>query len=653
THRLYARMVAQVQPSWIESAGAHLVRRVYGDAEWDPARGTARARETVTLYGRVLSSGRKVDFATVDPGAAQRMFVEEALVRRPPPMRFAFLERNEATRARLEEFEARLRRRDLLASEEALVRFYLARIPLHVASIRAFERWWREEERSRPRLLDAAEEEFLAQPLPPLQHEDYPSSLEVHGNALPLRYRYDTTAPDDGVTLEVPLALLRALDADRLEWLVPGWLREKVILLLRGLPKDVRREIVPIPDAADRFLARVAAFGEGTLLGRIAAFATQEAGIVVEEAQVAAVALPPWLSFNLRVVDPAGRVLRESRDLHALREEFRIRIGAAPFGDSAQAWERSGVRQWDFGDIPEELIVRTSGLRLRAFPGLQDDGTSVRLRLYTSAAAAERTTRDGLVRLAALAVPQQHELVRRQLAADREFTLLVAASGLGKAVLDEVADRAVADAILARALPRPAGEGGGEGPRGIPRTRAAFESLVDRGRGDVVERGAEIARTVRAVLLALKEVRATLGSMGGAVFAATRDSVTRQMESLLAPGWVRRTPDGWWSQLPKYVRAMARRLERARGEVERDRRLQAQVDKYDAELWRLEAATVADMDATERERLRWMIEEFRLSLFAQELKTLLPVSAKRLDEQLQLAQREARGIGVRPQSRKS
>jgi ATP-dependent helicase HrpA len=641
THRLYARMVAQVQPSWIESAGAHLVRRTYGDAEWDPVRGLAFARETVSLYGRVLSSGRKVDFATVDSVTAQRMFVEEALVRGRPPLRLSFLERNEAARARLESVEARLRRRDLLAGEEALVRFYIERLPPQIASTRAFERWWREEERSRPHLLDVSDDVLLAQPLPAVRGEDYPASLDVHGNPLPLHYRFDTAAPDDGVTLEVPLALLRVLDESRLEWLVPGWLREKVVLLLRGLPKEVRREIVPIPDAADRFLARVAPhFGDGSLFAQVAAFATEEAGVVVDEAQLAAVVLPPWLSFNLRVVDPAGRILREGRQPQALREQFRISLAAAPFGESAaREWERSGVCAWDFEDIPDEVIVRSSGLRLRAFPGVQDQGSSVRLHLFTSAAAAERATRGGLLRLAALAVPQQHDLVRRQLATDRDFTLLVAAAGFGKALLGEVADRAVAEAILA--------------PGRLPRTKAEFESLVDRGRGEVVDRGADLARTVRTVLVALKDIRAALATMSAPAFGAIRESVTRQLDGLLAPGWIRETPSEWWPQLPKYLKAIARRLERARGDVERDRRLQVQVEKYDAALWQLEVATVADIEPTERERLRWMIEDFRLSLYAQELRTLQPISAKRLDEQLQLARREARGIGVRPQFRKT
>jgi ATP-dependent helicase HrpA len=635
THRLYARMVAQVQPSWIESAGAHLVKRTYGDAEWDAQRGMAFARETVSLYGRVLSSGRRVSFASVDPAAAQRMFVEEALVRRQPSMPFAFLDRNTALRARLERVESCLRRRDLLAGEDALVRFYLERIPATVASTRAFEKWWRTEEREKPHRLDAAEQVFLAQPLPLVLANDYPLSLDVHGNALQLHYRFDATDPGDGVTLDVPLPLLRAIDAQRLEWLIPGWLREKVIALMRGLPKEVRREIVPIPDAADRLLTQLPAFGSGSLFAQVAAFATQAAGIRVEAGQVAAVALPPWLSINLRVLDAAGKLLKAGRNLAALRDELRATSGGSTFGEAAPdfAWERVGVRQWDFAAWPVETTVRSGRLQLRAYPGIQDEGASVRLHLFTTDGGARRASRAGIVRLAALALPQQHDLARRQWASDREFTLLLAGAGFGKELLGEIADRAVADAVLG-----PTGE--------LPRTRAQFEALVERGRSDVVDRANDIARIVKAVLLALKDVRAQMSHSNGAPFAPARTSVNDQLAELLAPGWVRDTPDGWWTQLPKYVRAIARRLERARGDVERDRKLQAQVEPYEREARRLRLAADLDLPGAERERLRWMVEEFRLSLFAQDLRTLLPVSAKRLDEQLQLAQRESSGAAA-------
>jgi len=627
TQRLYARMVAQVQPSWIESAGAHMVRRTYGEAHWESQRGMVVARETVSLYGRVLSSGRQVNFATIDPEMARRIFVEEALVRRQSSLRAAFLDHNDRTRADIERLEAKLRRRDLLATEDALVLFYLERIPPAVATTRSFEHWWREEERRRPHLLDAPREILLAQPLPAFEATSYPETWLAEGNELRLSYVFDPTSPDDGVTLHVPLPLLGSLAHDRIEWLVPGMLREKVIALLRGLPKEYRRALVPIPGAADRFLT-AAEIGDGSLFEQLARFVTEAAGQAIEGAQLAAIALPAWLRLNLRVLDSAGREVGRGRDLDTLRRELRAIGHAATAAGPSHAWEREGVRRWDFGEIPDEVRVRVAGVSLRMYPGIEDAGTVARLRLYPSAELARARSRDGFVRLAALAMPQQHEVVRRMCSSDREFALLTATAGLGKSLFHEIADRAVADACHTT-----------DGHD--PRTAAEFEARVESGRVRVADCGAEVLRTAKGVLLALKDARAALGLLTAPAFAPQREAVQRQLDDILAHGWARHTPEPWFFQLPKYLRAAGRRLERLRNDVERDRQLQAQVAPFEGVLRGLGSDLDPDRPRTERERLRWMIEEFRVSLFAQELRTLMPVSTKRLEEQARLARKEA------------
>ncbi|NJD31451.1 MAG: DUF3418 domain-containing protein, partial [Gammaproteobacteria bacterium] len=627
TQRLYARMVAQVQPSWIESAGAHLVRRTYGEAQWVPERGMVMARETVSLYGRVLSSGRQVNFATVDPAMARRIFVEEALVRRQSGLRAAFLDRNDALRREIELLEAKLRRRDLLAHDDALVAFYLERIPADVASTRSFEHWWRTEERGNPHRLDLPRDVLLAQPLPAFAPGDYPDTWHTDGNELRLSYIFDPTSPDDGVTLDVPLPLLGQLVPAQVDWLVPGLLREKVVALMRGLPKELRRGIVPIPDAADRFLRGLEGHPRGDLFERLARFVTEEAGQATDPDVLGAVALPAALRLNIRVLDAGGHELRRSRDLDALRREMRAVGATVAQAIPGHAWEREGVRRWDFGEIPEDVRIRAAGVTLRMFPAVEDAGSSVRLRLCPGAEQARTVTRAGIVRLAALAMPQQHDFVRRMCASDRDFTLLAATAGLGRSLFDEIADRAVADALELE-------EAGG------PRTGGEFDALVDRVRGRVADCGAEVARVAKAVLMSHKEARTAVATLRAPVFAGQRDSVVRQLDALLAPGWVRHTPEPWFHQLPKYVRAAARRAERIRNEIDRDRKLQAQVIPYESALRELDRAADPARPARERERLRWMIEEFRVSLFAQEFKTLMPVSAKRLDEQLRLARAE-------------
>jgi ATP-dependent helicase HrpA len=625
TQRLYARMVAQVQPSWIESAAAHLVRRTYGDAHWDAAGGRVIARETVSLYGRVLSSGRQVDFATVDAATARRIFVEEALVRGAGGIRAAFLERNEARRAELQQLEARLRRRDLLAGDDRLVDFYLERIPEDVSGTRAFERWWRHEERLSPHRLDVPREVLLTRSIPDFDPASFPDSWLLDGNALPLHYVFDPTREDDGVTMDVPLPLLSALALAQLDWIVPGLVREKVIGLLRSLPKDLRRDLVPIPDSAGRFLATLAPLAGGDLREQLARFVTETAGRTTRVDAFANEALPPWLRLRLRIVDATGREIRVGRDLEALRRDLRVSGASVPAAQPGHPWERDGVRRWDFGEIPDELRVRMAGLAVRMYPGIEDSGTTVRLRLYPVAGQARAKSRAGVVRLAALAMPQQCDYLRQSCAADREFSLLAASCGSGKALFGELTDRAVEEALHAAQCPE-------------PRTAAAFEAAIEAARGRVADRGTELVRLAKSVLLALKDVRAALDSLRAPALAGSRAAIARQVAALVGPGWLRETPDPWLRQLPKYLRAAARRAERLHSDVERDRRLEAQVQPYEAAWRELVRDGDAALPSPERERLRWMIEEFRVSLFAQELRTLLPVSAKRLDEQLRLAQ---------------
>jgi ATP-dependent helicase HrpA len=629
TQRLYARMVAQVQPSWIEAAGAHLVRRTHGDAHWNAERGRVEARETVSLYGRVLSSGRRVDFAAVDPATARRIFVEEALVRGQSSLDHAFLRHNAELRRSVERVEARLRRRDLVAHDDVLAAFYLERIPADVASTRTFERWWRHTVRTEPHRLDMTMEAVLAQPLPAYADRDYPEAWSLDGNELPLEYAFDTTSPLDGVTLRVPLPLLATLPADRIDWLVPGMLRDKVIALLRGLPRELRRELVPIPGAADRFLAGHGPVGQGSLHEALARFVSQAAGRAVDAATIEAVSLPDWLRVRIVVMDGAGHELRAGRDMAALRRELRASPATAATDGATGEWHRDDVRRWDFGALPDHVIVRSGGVNLRLHPAVEDYGTSVRLRLLASRSAAETATRGGIVRLAALAMPQQRDLVLRTAAADGELALLAAAAGAGKALYAEIADRAVEEALENSGVPWPVDAVG-------------FGAIVDAARSRVAASGDDLLRFTRNVLAAYRDLRAALAPLEAAPFAAARGAIERQAAALVAPGWIRRTPHPWLRQLSKYLKAAARRAERLRHDVDRDRRLDEQVRPYDVALGAIAAAQGAAPHGPAFERLRWMLEEFRVSLYAQELRTLAPVSARRLDELLADARSEAR-----------
>jgi ATP-dependent helicase HrpA len=288
------------------------------------------------------------------------------------------------------------------------------------------------------------------------------------------------------------------------------------------------------------------------------------------------------------------------------------------------------VKRWDFGDLPEELRVASGRVNLRLYPGLEDAGSAVRLRLFPDAAVARTATVHGVVRLAALAMPQQHDLVMRQCAGDREFALLAAAAGFDRGLFLEVADRSVEDALRLD-------------EQSLPRTEAQFVARVNAARTEVAGCGEHVAQAVKGVLSALREARAALAPLAAPAFAAGRDSIQRQLTTLLAPGWVRRTPAAAFSQLPRYVKAVARRAQRLRDDINRDQKLDAQVSPFANAVRELEARCGSFGPGPELERLRWLVEEFRLSLFAQDLRTLAPVSAKRLAAQLAKARAEAAG----------
>ena len=626
THRVYARMVAQIQPSWIEAAATHLVRRSYGDAEWSAERGMVLARETVSLYGRVLHSGRLVDFARIDPATARRIFVEEALVRDRGGPTGGFRARNSATIAAIESLEARLRRRDLLVGEAAIVELYLERIPAHVTDLRTFQRWWRERESLEPDLLDLPRERLLARPVPAFAPSDFPDRLEVAGNSLELRYVFDSLAEDDGVTLVLPVALLPVLQPRRVERLVPGLLREKVIAILRGLSKELRRSLVPIPDAADRFLVTMDEPADSALAVKLAAFVTAECGSPVAPETIAAVVLPPWLRMNIQVVDASGHVLRSGRDLAELRRALPT-VAMMPAVGPGDPWQRSGVRRWEFGRIPPELSVASGAVRLGMYPTVEDQKDSVSLGLHLDAASARVRTRAGLTRLAALALPQQHALVRRNAAADRELTLWLAAAGLGSDVFDEIADRAVATAVLGEGL--------------LPSDETEFAARLDEGRSRIAEAGDDTIVVVRAVAQGLAQTRSALEGLSAPAYAATRAAIDSELTQLVPPGWVRTTPETWFRQLPKYAQAASRRVSRLRGDLARDQRLAAQVEPWSRALRALESVSPERRGDPRFFELRWAIEEFRLSLHAQDLRTRAPVSPQRLETLLRAARRAA------------
>jgi ATP-dependent helicase HrpA len=616
TGRVWGRMAAAVEPAWIESAGAHLVRRSWSDPHWQADRGFVAAREQASLFGLVLAANRRVDFARVDPPGARRVFLREALVAGALRTRGSFLAENQALVERIQQLEAKLRRRQLLAGDEAIAAFYAARVPEEISSASAFERWRRQAERARPELLHMAPDDLLTGAELPAP-ADYPDVLETGGNLLPLRYHFDPAAEDDGVTVEVPRHLLPLLGEDRLEWLVPGWLEEKIIAMLRALPKAARRRIVPVPDHARACLALLRP-GEGRLRAALAEALRRTAGLEVSPETWAEMPIEPWLRFRVEVLGDDGATLAASRDLAALKREHAPGPGAVA-APSSDGWAGEGYREWRFGAVPEKITLQKGRTRQTLFPAIQDDGASVSCRLFPTPDAAARAGRLGVLRLFMLAMPQQHRALLQRARADRALVLRGRELAEGKDLAEDAVSAAFSLVFLASGAP-------------VPRDEASFRQRLESGRSRLVPEGESVLALAREILALRDQCAARLdqGLTGPGAADAAAD-IRAQLADLVFAGFLRRTPPERLPALPRYLRAVLWRTERiaaGKGEAR-------QVLELAPHLERIRGGVATEWSSVEAAAAfrgyRWLVEEYRVQLFAQQLGVGEKVSHARLE----------------------
>jgi len=636
TGRVLARTVAAIEPQWIETAAHHLVRRSYGEPVWEPERGSVSARETVTLHGLTIASGRHVNYGAVEPAAAREIFVREALVHGRSRLRAGFLVHNAGVRRSLEEEEAKLRRRGVLFEEERLVQACLERVPVAVHDLAGFERWRRGAGREAERLLHFRAEDLRPAGAPRPDPDLYPDRWSVAGHELPLRYRFDPALADDGATLELPLVLLGALAQGDLDWGIPGWRLEKVTGLIRGLPKSLRRSLVPAPDVAARALACITP-ADGHFHDVLARQLSVIAGTPIAPGELRTVVLPAHLRLHVRVVDADGRVVGEGRDLDELARDLAA-ARRQSLARAATDFARTGLTRWDFGRLPDSVVVRRGDLLLDLYPALVDEGTSVALELRETAAAAALATRLGVRRLAVLALERELRPVRKAVGADATINLLHQPLGALKRSVDELCDRVVERCCLAEAATLPVDEAG-------------FAELVDGGRADVYATGVRLQGLLRATLEARRAAGAAIAAVPQGLEPDLVADARAQLEALVRPGFVAATPDPWLDRLPLHLRALARRVERLRGAGREQLRLQ-----WEYRQWRSDAAALVarcpegDAPPEPVQTLRWLIEEFGISLFAQELGTLQAVSTKRLVRQREAALAAIAGRAPAPEA---
>nr|VFK18464.1 MAG: ATP-dependent helicase HrpA [Candidatus Kentron sp. LPFa]VFK33150.1 MAG: ATP-dependent helicase HrpA [Candidatus Kentron sp. LPFa] len=673
TSRTYAHNAARIRPEWIERVGSDLLKKDYFDSYWDAARGEIMIRERVTLYGLTIIPGRNIPYAVINHEEARRLFIDAALVEGCYATdngisEGKFFVHNRALLTDLRKWEHRCRQPGAFVDERALGRFYDERIPQEVAGGRAFEAWRRQAERAAPKRLFLSPEHLCDPRGLARIRERFPDRLRAQGQHLRLEYRFEpgdqSVDSRDGVTVTIAQSALYQLEPGPFQWLIPGLLEEKILLLLRTLPKPLRRALPPLADTA-RACFLETAFGPMVDSGEDARGSDSERRrgvplVYPKEALVTVLGellrrmtgiaipadawqerhLPPYLRMNFRVIDSEGVTLRAGRDLARIQQE--LAPDTSPIlpklpharknghGQDTDDFHRDGITDWDFPDLPNTVEIATRDARFPAYPAIIDHGQSVSLRLVDSSMRAEELTRAGLCRLFMLGLKREMRYLHKNLPDIQRLCVAYAAlpapaaekpaMGACQELREHLAGCIVQQTFLDDKAPI--------------RTRAAFQAAKEQRATNLMIAANAICQAVGRVLVEYRAVVSLRSAIDARAFPDSLADITDQLDKLVFRGFVRATPAHQLPHLPRYLQAIARRLEKLRQAPDKDRRNMGELLSLQRAHGALASADAGRL-ASDLARLRWLLEELRVSLFAQELGTTQPVSAKRLYRQLE------------------
>ncbi len=621
TTKLYARMVAKIEPDWIEPLAGHLIKKNHFEPHWEKKRGQVVAYEQVTLYGLIVVGRRPVHYGPIEPALSRELFIREGLVRGEIQSRAKCLAANTRLLEQLDELEAKARRRDILADEETLYGFYEARLPAEIHQTATFDSWYRINSQKDPQLLIMREEDVLAREASEVTAAHYPDTLRLGELTLALSYHFEPNHPRDGVTVRVPAPLLPALPAERLEWLVPGLLEAKCIALVRNLPKAIRKNFVPVPDFVKAALQRMT-FAEGSLPQALGRELLRMTGArVSDEAWAEATQqLDNHLKMNLEVLDGQGKFLGEGRDLAELTARF-AEASQAALAAPQSAQSQQPVEAKVFAPVAEKAQQKIAGLSMTVYPALVEEGGTVKEGRFSTQAEAEFQHRRALQRLLLQQLAEQAKFLRGKLPGLTELGLLYRDMGRVDALVEDILLASLDSCIL-------------DGEAQLPRDGAGLASLAERKRGAWAEHAERLARLTLDILKLWHGLQKRFKGKIDLAQAVALNDIKQQLSHLVYPAFVRETPAQWLKELPRFLKAIELRLEKLPAQVQKDRvwsiELAGQWGQYQARAGKHAQEGKRD---PQLELYRWLIEEYRVSLFAQQLGTRVPISDKRLSKQ--------------------
>ena len=663
TTRLFGRGIANIEPAWLEQVGGHLLRKQLLDPHWEKKSAEVIALERATLYGLVVYSGRRVPFGKVDPQTAREIFIREALVQGQWETQLPFLAANHKMIAKVEELEHKSRRQDVLVDDELIYAFYDQQIPADVCSGRLLEAWYRNEVKRQPKLLVLSREELMRHEAAGITTQAFPKTIRLGGTDCNATYLHEPGDARDGVTVTVPLFVLNQVNDERCEWLVPGLLKDKIQALLKSLPQKPRSRFVPLPESAAKLADVLGApdvFGTGSLTEALLKKVRDATSLDVKRADFKLDMLSPHLFMNLRVVDEHGRQLGMGRNLGALKADWGSQargafqalaqlkvqpsagqVANSPSG-SANAQQRtsgeSGVAPksaavsstissqkmpaasqqrytaWTFGDLPELMEIQKGGQSLIGFPALVDLNDAVHIEVFDEPEVAAQKHREGLRRLFALQIKDALKYLEKNIPDLQKMA--VAYMPLGTA--DELRQQIIEVALDRAFLMDP-----------LPADEFSFKKRIEEGRGRLTLIANEVARLAGIILIEFAAASRKIKDTKNAPDATS--DCSQQLQRMMPQRFMALTP---WTQLQHYVRylkAVVLRLEKYRADPARDAAKLLELKPQEQRYWRLVAERKGAVDDRMLE-FRWLLEELRVSFFAQELRTPQPVSVKRLDK---------------------
>ena len=623
TTRLYARCVARIDPRWVERAGAHLLRKSWTEPRWEKKAGQVVANERGTLYGLTVYAGRRVHFGRIDPKQSREIFIRDALVTGDIDSKLPFLRHNSRLISSIEKLEHQTRRPDILVDDALIYAFYDARVPPEVSQTATLEHWYSQLDAGAKKGLELNRDELMRHDAAGITTDVFPKKVTWQGVDMALDYHFEPGSLRDGVTLTVPLFALNRIDPMRCEWLVPGMLKEKVHLLLKSLPQKLRRHCVPLPDYAAGFVDRwfdQASDPGMSLLDAVAQDMWQQVKVRPQRADFKLETLPAHLFMNFKVVDEHGRMLSGGRNLDQLKAEHG-REAQASFQkvagrdqEVAQALAHDKLVDWTFGELPEIMEIHRQGQSFIGYTALVDAGTHCELDVFDDPSEARRHHRRGLCRLFRLAMRDQVKFLEKNIPDLTRMSMLYMSLGTQEALRDQIIDCGIAQAFMAEPWPQ---------------DQAGFEARKAEGRNRLGLIVQEIARLTASILNEWSALTKKLPQ--AKPHTAAYADLQAQQSTLLHTWFLRDTPYERLVHFPRYLKAAYVRIDKLRADPARDARLMAEMAPLLVQYRRAVQSLKGASDA-QLEDYRWMLEELRVALFAQELRTPTPVSVKRLQK---------------------